>query len=126
MGNAAVNGAREGRRGAPGLSPSPLAGAGDQLPTAHRRRRRYSWMTVEDHRFLCGLDRAGLGGWADKLERLIRADAKRAARVRIHEVPECELAEGLSIDFIVCDRAARQSFGTGGGRRRRLPGAQHG
>jgi hypothetical protein len=78
-------------------------------------------MTAEDHRLLSELEAHGMPEAAAAMEALIRSQNRRPAELDhlAHEILECDLAPGLSIDLIVCDRAARQSHGTGGGRRRR-------
>jgi hypothetical protein len=85
-----------------------------------RRRRRWGWMTVADHRMLVALDEAGRSDAADAMEALIRSqrDLPDCFDHVAHELPESELAGG-SVEWIASLHAANSSHGAGGGRRRR-------
>jgi hypothetical protein len=72
-------------------------------------------MSSEDYALLLALPAAT----AAELEPWLHEQARHSAEVAEQEMLESELGGQVSIDFIVCERVARWSHGTGGGRRRR-------
>jgi hypothetical protein len=89
-----------------------------------KRRRRWPWLTPEDHQLLVELDAAGRSDIADAMEAEIRSQCDLPAERDhlAHELPESALAGG-SVEWIASERAARASHGAGGGRRRQPPQA---
>ncbi len=78
------------------------------------RRRRFPWLSREDHGALSQMDDVA----ATAFERLLHAQGDEEADYRRHVTLESDLAGGTSIDQLLSARAARLTFGAGGGRQR--------
>lgn len=77
-------------------------------------RRRWPWLSREDHFALTLLEPAA----ADAYEHHIRREVDEERAFREHVEVEADLPGGATLELFTGERIASRTFGAGGGRRR--------